>query len=177
MLRVSFTLETLGIADDLAPLHKKATQTALKKTASYWQKEFLPLHFTPDAARRYNYKPRDAPYQRRKLRQKGHNRPLVWSGETERAAMRKGRRQKAGDKAVNLILRVPFYIANNFAVGNQLEFEMTKTTPAERVALSAFFAKAYDKERKKLAKKEKKTETSSPTYRDLVRFSPAKRSR
>jgi len=61
-----------------------------------WHKEMLPKHFTQSGAREYGYLPRKgepgnphrkgfwASYTGRKLREKGHRRPLEWSGQSRR---------------------------------------------------------------------------------------------
>lgn len=47
-------------------------------------RETIPKHFQAGAQNVYHYKARTLKYQRYKLKKKGHNRPLVWSGRTER---------------------------------------------------------------------------------------------
>jgi len=47
-------------------------------------RETIPKHFRDGAQNVYHYRTRTIKYQRYKLKKKGHNRPLVWSGRTER---------------------------------------------------------------------------------------------
>jgi hypothetical protein len=50
----------------------------------YWHVHFRGKHFTRAGAVEYGYQPRSAEYQRRKARQKHHQDPLVFSGESRR---------------------------------------------------------------------------------------------
>lgn len=47
-------------------------------------RETVPLHFDERAKYVYHYERRSRRYEARKLREKGHTRPLVWSGRTLR---------------------------------------------------------------------------------------------
>jgi hypothetical protein len=98
----------------------------------YWHEFFEPLHFQEDASRRYGYAPRagsgEPPFIRvgkpgsmgaqrlrpnphylwRKLREKGHTRPLVWSGASERAA-RQIRITATARQGVGVMYALPKY--------------------------------------------------------------------
>jgi len=50
----------------------------------YWHVHFRPKHFTRAGAQEYGYQPRTAGYQRRKAKQKHHQDPLVFTGESRR---------------------------------------------------------------------------------------------
>ncbi len=50
----------------------------------YWHVHFRPKHFTRAGAQEYGYEPRTAAYQRRKAKQKHHQEPLVFTGESRR---------------------------------------------------------------------------------------------
>lgn len=52
--------------------------------ARLWFTRFRPLHFQETAYSRYRYKARARDYVKRKRKERGHNRPLVWSGQSER---------------------------------------------------------------------------------------------
>lgn len=56
---------------------------ALAITAANHHAKYMWRHFQPEAFNRYRYTQRTKGYVRRKLRTKGHNRPLVWSGQSE----------------------------------------------------------------------------------------------
>jgi hypothetical protein len=60
---------------------KKACYGAI---AQHWFEQYRPLHFRESAYSRYRFKARARDYVKRKRKRKGHNRPMVWSGESER---------------------------------------------------------------------------------------------
>jgi hypothetical protein len=90
----------------------EARRRAFADMLLHWHKTYLPMHFEPSAMKRYGYQPRSGDnepprltrqtvtvagkliektyanphYTWRKRREKRHNRPLVWSGESERVA-------------------------------------------------------------------------------------------
>jgi hypothetical protein len=76
-----------------------AAREALEAMAREWHSRFLPLHFTADAYQRYGYTqrkgmgldPQGRAFRRstvgRKIRYKGHNLPLVFSGEGRMLAL------------------------------------------------------------------------------------------
>lgn len=70
----------------------------------YWHKQFLPKHFTIAGAHEYGYQKRTKKYERQKARKKGHHRPIVWSGETERQAKR-WRDVRISSKGARVVLR------------------------------------------------------------------------
>jgi len=61
-------------------------KAALTAAAANHHAKYMWRHFKPEAYRRYGYTERTAGYVRKKLRVKGHNRPMVWSGESETLA-------------------------------------------------------------------------------------------
>lgn len=75
------------------PNFTRASVTQAAKVANFavidhWHETFAPLHFREDTTSRYSLMPNTLRYQRRKQRVKGHNRHLVWSGYTQRTALR-----------------------------------------------------------------------------------------
>lgn len=87
-----------GIRRGEQHLVNQVVREALREMGLEWRREFLPLKFKKQAYRRYNYTPRDgdpgsdAPsfnksYQGRKLRDKGHTLPNVYSGAGRDAAL------------------------------------------------------------------------------------------
>ena len=54
----------------------------------HWHRDIRPKHFQESAVAEYGYQPRQADYERGKHRSLGHNRPLVYSGDSERATER-----------------------------------------------------------------------------------------
>jgi len=69
----------------LAEIEKRAFVTAMR----LWHREMLPKHFEEGADNVYKYERRTRRYVERKQRQKGHKRPLVWSGASRDMALRK----------------------------------------------------------------------------------------
>lgn len=73
-----------------------AMASALEDGAIHYHANFMPKHFTIAGAREYGYSPRKGAglsgrdfwrsYEGKKKRQKGHQRPLVWSGASEQLA-------------------------------------------------------------------------------------------
>lgn len=102
----------------------------------YWHEAFMPLHFQETASRRYGYQPRrgsgEPPYLERKTRysvharhqktirlpnpaylwrkkrEKGHTRPLVWSGRSEEAA-KQVRITASSRRGVGVMFALPKY--------------------------------------------------------------------
>ena len=63
---------------------KQDQAAQLKVTGEHWHGAILPKHFDNSAFNRYKLKPRTDAYTKRKLRRKGHARPLVWTGNLEK---------------------------------------------------------------------------------------------
>ena len=76
------TMISYQIAPDALPGEMEhAVECELGSVISdLWFKIFLPRHFTPRAMLLYGYTPRSSEYNRRKLRVKHHQDPLVWTG-------------------------------------------------------------------------------------------------
>ncbi len=51
----------------------------------HWHTEMLPKHFNEGAASRYGYRRRSGAYTESKRQSEGHTRPLVYSGDSQRA--------------------------------------------------------------------------------------------
>jgi hypothetical protein len=70
----------------------------------HWLAVMYDRHFAPNANNVYKYKSRSYGYKKRKLREKGHNIPLVWSGAAKRAL--KAAVVKASERRVTVQLGV-----------------------------------------------------------------------
>lgn len=55
------------------------------KSLLHWHEKIRPDHFREFATSEYGYSRRSPEYSESKRESKGHTRPLVWSGESERA--------------------------------------------------------------------------------------------
>lgn len=60
-------------------------EEAYTATLLHWHKEIRPKHFQESAVSEYGYRARGADYIEGKRALKGHTRPLVYSGESQRA--------------------------------------------------------------------------------------------
>jgi hypothetical protein len=100
----------------------EGVRLGLEAAAREWHEDIMPVHFTVAGGRRYAYQPRSGDnepprlprgkpgkygqstrsnphYSWRKRREKGHNRPLVWSGDSEadaRSAVKISSRKQRG---------------------------------------------------------------------------------
>jgi hypothetical protein len=110
---VRFRVQFHPPAGTLKQTFEEARRSAFHEMLQYWHKTYLPMHFEPSAMKRYGYQPRSGDnepprltvtvenfvtkklhtytkanphYSWRKRRKKRHNRPLVWSGLSERIA-------------------------------------------------------------------------------------------
>ncbi len=70
----------LGVTEMLQIAFKHAYEEAL----DFWHKKIRPGHFEVSALAKYGYTPRTVGYER----SKGHRRPLIYSGDSERATER-----------------------------------------------------------------------------------------
>jgi len=67
----------------------KYVKEGLQQAALHWWKNALPEHFKSGAKGKYKYAKRTRKYQASKRKAKGHNLPLVWSGEMRDALLRR----------------------------------------------------------------------------------------
>jgi len=120
------------------PLPKRALNNAIKwandAMGRFWLRYIRPKHFTAAGAQEYGYAKRQtyvpqkrgskrdpfrASYTGRKLREKGHTRPLVWSGDS----MRKSAQGRVVPtfKRVRVVMNVPTL---NFSPVNRSDMNM-----------------------------------------------------
>lgn len=98
MLSVIRITETGAFPAAVKRHHARVMKQALMETAANHHQRFMPKHFTLAGAREYGYTPRSGEqvglsrkqffrsYTGQKQREKGHRRPLVWSGASETLA-------------------------------------------------------------------------------------------
>lgn len=91
------------------------SKAAWERVGAYWHERILPKHFTTEAASQYGYEPRGRKYMIQKAAAKGHQRPLVYKGDLERAVTRlrdvSSVRARGSDTgAVNVRLSGPRYL-------------------------------------------------------------------
>ena len=111
---------------------------ALKAALLHWHAKQLPKHFEPGAAYRYRYQRRSDKYRNRKLRQFGHDRPLVYTGNMMRQIMRIVS-ISGTSKVARAGLRGPHYLYAYQKSHGQADkaAEILRTTNAENRELAA----------------------------------------
>lgn len=111
---------------------------ALKEGALYWWKHYLPQHFEQGAGRRYPgaYRSRSAAYRQRKRAKKGHDRPMVWSGEMRDTLVRNqpGFEERKNARQVKVTLRLAFARAANLWRGGNRKHNFPESITAINVA-------------------------------------------
>lgn len=92
----------------------EALRQALQQLVLQWHHDTLPRHFQEDAYGRYQYQPRTAKYDARKMKRFGHHRPLVYAagdGVLQRAVT--GRIDVSGtSKRATGVLHAPPFMDN-----------------------------------------------------------------
>lgn len=116
---------------------RPAVKEALQRTVLEWWRRYMPGHFRNEAKGKYSYQPRTAAYEKRKARQKGHRRPLVWSGLAERQAKRYAKTSGTSKRAT-LSMDLPGYFYKYLKTGKQVDKnrELTETTEREAQELA-----------------------------------------
>lgn len=118
-------------------------EDAYLATLRRWHGEMRPKHFRESARSEYHYERRTPKYEKSKRRSVGHTRPLVYSGDSERATQRArytltGRSGKLSMDAGNLAFspKKPRRVS--------MREELTMTTARERVILGRTFERVMD---------------------------------
>jgi hypothetical protein len=156
MINISTRIISTG-GPDVSRRHlSPATKDANFETIRAWHRLFVPEHFQTTANARYGYKARkgdneppelprtdskgrtrmvrNRAYTWRKRRQKGHNRPLVWSGASERLARAMIRVSGTSKQARGVLALLPRYFYQyRLDQGNRIDKadELLRTTPRE----------------------------------------------
>lgn len=82
---------------------------AWEQAGAFWHRAILPKHFQFSAYAEYGYQKRNVRYEIRKAKRYGHRRPLVFSGNLERAA-RRIRDVRANAKGARVVIHGPKYL-------------------------------------------------------------------
>lgn len=140
-------------------IHRDAAEFA----ARFWHTHFRPLHFKNSATRRYGYQFRQGEnlqgakgfrrsYTGQKLQQKGHTRPLVWSGDSERFTQILNIRATAkggqyGTARATVIMNAPTLNLRSSPSSPNMRQELTTVIPEELDEISRqtheFLAQRY----------------------------------
>lgn len=170
MLRVRQT--SSGVARAPKRVVVQASQEALKATAEHWHATYLLGHFTVEGGKKYGYQPRKGDneppriprtgsnqhrsrwgstrsnphYSWRKRREKGHNKPLVWSGDSKTQAKQQVRlstrvKRAGGEIVATAAMNLPKYFYQYRKDHNAPDKanELTRTTEVERAELAVFY--------------------------------------
>lgn len=135
-------------------LSKRVFNNVLKRAYAgvmrFWHLNFKKKHFTTAGGTEYGYKPRkgergnpdrkgfDRSYTGRKLRFKGHTRPLVFSGRSMRSAMASNK-VVATSKGARAIVNAPALNFRNPHSNIDMRSEMTTVSAAERSVMIRLF--------------------------------------
>jgi hypothetical protein len=109
---------------------RPAVKSELQETISFWHSRYLREHFKTSAVSKYRYDKRSANYQKRKARVKGHQKPLVWSGELEKKSKRAIRLGGTSKRATGT-MDVPPYTYKYHANQPHKAAELTAVTDKE----------------------------------------------
>lgn len=123
-----------------------AAMSALESAVEVWHSTMMPKHFTASAAREYNYTPRAKGYMIRKARKMKHQRQLVWSGDSEKAAKYDFKIQSTrieGRAAAFVAMMMPNYFVKTRNPAIDKPAELTRTTQAEEQQLDAIFTEQF----------------------------------
>lgn len=118
----------------------KASNGAWTDAAAFWHERLLGKHFTTAAVSEYGYQPRKRRYQIVKAKAKGHQRPLVWSGETERQVKRRREVKTVrarGDKTGAAVVRLqtPRYVTRPWRGRPPLPLEVARVSERDAAEL------------------------------------------
>lgn len=133
MVRLKGAIVYVNSPEATAKQMRAAVRDANAFVVGYWHRKIMPGHFTVAGGKKYGYQKRqgdDQPplvqsrskkkkyagrmvknpaYSWRKRREKGHNKPLVWSGDAERMAKRMIRISSTSKKGVG-VMTLPKYV-------------------------------------------------------------------
>ena len=110
---------------------RPVVKEVLKETVDFWHTQILPGHFTRRGERKYRYRRRTREYMDRKKARRGHNRPLEFTGDLKRAALRQARISGTSRSARVTMYGLPWYATKGFGKNQTYADEMTAVTLAE----------------------------------------------
>lgn len=146
--------------------HPGLMRTALGQAGAFYHVQFMPKHFTTEGAREYNYTPRKGEqaglgtkeffrsYTGRKAKQKGHKRPMVWSGASEILA--RIRDVQATSKRARIKQHARGLNRRNPKSDVRMNLEIRTTSAPERRAVRLHVLKTYTREAKMIRSRSKR---------------------
>ena len=155
---IEITVTKKGAPDQVFKDVRPAINAAMEAAIEHWHAGMLKRHFEGGAEQRYGYKPRTKKYLVRKLRVKGHNLPLVWSGTLRTSVLRRIelRSLKSRPEATGR-MKAPRYVymTPSLMYKHHLAKEIVTTTADEAAEL----AKVTDDEATRILNEVNKVET------------------
>ncbi len=136
MLHVEVTYR--GDAEMAAKEIVPIVNEAMEFVARWWHQKILPKHFTTGGGRKYGYAKRGKRYMIRKARVKGHQEPLMWSGDLKRMVTRRFEARSLKTRAqTRVILKGPAHLRRHpRGSGPDMGKELTTTTQGEVDAMA-----------------------------------------
>ncbi len=86
MIKLTAVMTNFGWVNLSITDFRKLLIRALRNVGERWWRKTMPKHFKPRASNAYGYRKRSAKYLRRKQREYGHQRPLVYTSRSETMA-------------------------------------------------------------------------------------------
>jgi hypothetical protein len=144
--------------------------------AVMWHRDMRPDHFQPSAKQKYSYKPRAGEpgnpryirlktgqkirddrkhYTARKLRMKGHTRPLVFTGQSE--ALSRIRDIRVTSKGSRVVLHTPGLNRRNKYSQINMREELTRITEGEARLLAKEYERATARNFKRVRDRSERT--------------------
>lgn len=106
--------------------YRQAATRGLARAVEFWHRNYLPLHFTPQAPGRYSgaYTPRARGYSIRKARRGAAGRPMVFTGRMRGTLLTPGgysiKRPSQTSRKIEVTATLPFARAVNLWSGQRL---------------------------------------------------------
>ena len=129
---------------DVNRIVKKSLRFALLT----WRRTILPQHFTVAGARKYGFRRRTRKYLEAKMRKRGHVRPLVSSGESER----RSRRSRITTTAFKGVATINAPALNFRPKGGRIDMrdEVTRLTQQDERKMFGAFRKRFHERLRRL---------------------------
>ena len=156
MFLINVEIDTRFGEDLTKRVHAAIMKKVHYRLGAYWLHEIRPRHFTKQAPQIYGYAPRQgegprskekksffASYLGRKQKTKRHQRPLVFSGTSERLSAQGEVRPTS--KRVRVVMRVPAFnfVQTRRGYTINMREELTRVTQSERNQLGRVAADIY----------------------------------
>lgn len=130
-------------------LMARVQKSALFAMAEHWHSKLRPKHFKTAASDEYGYRKRSRYYEYDKRRKRHHNRPMVWSGESERrtetnykiTGTSKRVRVKMNAPALNLTRKS----VRDGGTGKTMYEELTSVSQRDMDSMLTVFAKELER--------------------------------